>query len=226
MSKIKGGKSKMYSFQQYTLISIIAKAIATTRGIGESELVEEILLSHFLPQHPRAKWIVSEILFTDNEGIKKSIETLFQLATSGLNVPDLRPFIDFARQQELQSRTTLTGNEQELPHLKNQVDSIINHLEITWKTENRERQRFDDIALGKSLINDLETYPSCCNIFNFYIIIIRNWEYLKDLSVTYRLLADIVQVSNSWKEDNEKKAELLTLLKNESAKWPENAFSV
>lgn len=226
MSKIKGGKSKMYSFQQHALISAIAKSLASLRGIGESEYVEEILINSFLPKHPSAKWIVSQILYAEDEGIKNSLNALFQLATAGLNVPDLRPFIDFARQQELQGKTSLEGNEIELPHLRNQADSIISHLESIWKQQNKERQPFDDIALGMSLINDLDTVPSCCNIFNFYIIIIRNWDDLKDLSVTYRLLADLVKVSHSWREDSEKRGELLILLQDESLKWPENAFSV
>jgi len=83
----------------------------------------------------------------------------------------------------------------------------------------------DDIALGQSLIHDLQTVPSCCRIFNFYNIVLHNWDDLKDLSITYRLLADLVKLERAWDESLDKKAELLELLKKESEKWSDKAFT-
>ena len=221
-----GGKNKMYSFKQCDLISNASKAVACHLGVGESELIEGIILKALLPEHPQAEWLASAMLFASDDGTADTIVAIFQLAAAGVNVPDdLMPFVEFARKQELEHQTILNGDEPDIYHLMNQADSITTYLEKRAKERGVTRIAPDDIDLGNSLIQDLKTVPSCCRIFNFYNIVLHNWEDLKDLSITYRLLADLVKLSNKWDKSLDKKAELLDILKAESAKWSEKAFT-
>jgi len=221
-----GGKNKMYSFKQYDLISNAAKAVACHRGIGESELIEDLIINALMPEHPTAKRLSSTILFADDGGTAATIMAIFQLAAAGVNVPDdLMPFIEFSRRQELGNQTVLSGDEPDIYHLINQADSITTFLEEKANERGVHRSVIDDIALGQSLIHDLQTVPSCCRIFNFYNIVLHNWDDLKDLSITYRLLADLVKLERAWDESLDKKAELLELLKKESEKWSDKAFT-
>ena len=221
-----GGKNKMYSFKQYDLISNASKAVACHLGMGESELIEGIIIKSLLPEHPTAKRLASVMLFANDGGTAATIVAIFQLAAAGVNVPDdLLPFVEFARRQELEHQTVLNGDEPDIYHLMNQADSITTYLEKKAKERGITRSAPDDIDLGKSLIHDLQTAPSCCRIFNFYNLILHNWDDLKDLSITYRLLADLAKLARCWDESLDKKAELLELLKKESEKWSDKAFT-
>lgn len=221
-----GGKNKMYSFKKCDLISNAAKAVACHRGMGESELIEDLIINALMPEHPTAKRLASTLLFADDGGTADTIMAIFQLAAAGVNVPDnLMPFIEFARRQELGNQTVLSGDEPDIYYLLNQADSITTYLEKKAEERGITRIAPDDIDLGESLIHDLKTAPSCCRIFNFYNIVLHNWDDLKDLSITYRLLADLVQVERGWDESLDKKAELLELLKKESEKWSDKAFT-
>ncbi len=220
-----GGKNKMYSFKQYDLISNASKALACQRGMGESELIEGIILNALLPTQPTARKLASAVFVADKRGTAYAIEMLFNLAAAGVNVPDnLLPFIEFARNQELVKQTVLSGDEPDIYHLMNQADSITTFLDQISKERGAVRIAPDDIDLGNRLIHDLKTIPSCCRIFNFYNIILHNWDDLKSLSVTYRLLADLAKLATEWDESLDKKAALLELLQKESEKWSDKAF--
>lgn len=220
-----GGKNKMYSFKHYDLISNASKAVACHLGMGESELIEGIIIKSLLPEHPTAKSLASGMLFANDGGTADTIVAIFQLAAAGVNVPDdLMPFIEFARKQELERQTALNGDEPDIYHLVSQADSIMTYLDEIATERGIVRRTIDDIELCKSLIHDLKTAPSCCRIFNFYNIVLHNWDDLKDLSITYRLLADLAKLARCWDESLDKKAELLDILKAESAKWSDKAF--
>lgn len=178
-----GGKNKMYSFKNCDLISNAAKLLALLQGIGESELIERILLDNLLPRHPFAKTLTTDCLLSDNGSVKYALSNLFHMAVGGVNVPDLQLYIDFVRKQELQSRSCLTGTEPELPHIIELAKSLSCELGNIWKQRGQERQNLDDIDLIDSLMHDLETAPACCILFNFYNVILKNWNDTKDLSV-------------------------------------------
>lgn len=64
---------------------------------------------------------------------------------------------------------------------------------------------------------ELASNPSKDTIVDIYKLIVDNWNYLGERSVTYRLLADLVALGNNWTETAEDRFELLNIIKKTSA---------
>lgn len=118
-----------------------------------------------LPRHPFAKKLATDCLLSDNGSAKYALSNLFQMAVVKPNVPDLYPYVVFAKDQESQSRSCLTGTESELPHIISAAKELSNEIKQIWKQRGQERQNLDDIDLIDSLIHDLETAPACCILY-------------------------------------------------------------
>lgn len=221
--KIKS-KGKLFYFANYELIDCILKIVAIGSKESESEIVEKALIEKYVPKNKIASWILQENLLNGNGSIKGTLEVLFDLAASGLNVPDLLPFVNFARNMELDGRAVVEGDEGELHRLASLVDTVIDILEESMHNNDNAPYNFDEIAVGRQIAMELREEPSYCIIFNMYAIVLKNWECLSGLSVTYRLLHGLVRIANNWREYASKKSDLLKLMLSESKNWLDNAF--
>ena len=83
------------------------------------------------------------------------------------------PLAVFVAKMEEKYPTLLRGTEEELYHLKEQIDAIVPELAVNM---------FD--------------HPQEIHLLDYYIYIINHWNKLKGWSVTYRLLADLVRLAN------------------------------
>ena len=114
---------------------------------------------------------------------------------------NLLPLVQFARTQLAYSSLPLKGDEQELHHCVSQVDAVIEALFV------------------KELRNDLIERPNHVRIANFFHVLIKNWEIFKGLSITYRLLMGLTILEKGWRNYNEDKEELLSIIKEVTDEW-------
>lgn len=109
---------------------------------------------------------------------KEEIINLFTENAAGINGMSKRdsyfPLTVFVEKMEEKYPTLLKGTEDELYHLKEQIDAIV-----------------PDLA-----VNMLD-HPQEIHLLDYYMYIINHWNKLKGWSVTYRLLADLVRLA-SW----------------------------
>lgn len=221
MKMNKKNKSKLFYFTKYELVDKIIKMISTENRMTESEVIEDMILSKYLPQNPQAKWIVEDYLIKDDNGIKLALQALLELAQSGVEVPDMLPFVGFAKRMELDGRAMLSGDEPQYEHLIMQVEAVIAYLDSVW---NKPRHAHDDIDAANQWLKELKDNPSMSIIFNFYNLVISNWEALKSQMFTYRLLIDLIAITNNWRQSPEKKAQLLQLILQQDEFWDNKTF--
>lgn len=217
----KKNKSKLFYFAKHELVDKIIKMMSTENRMTESEFVEDMILSRYLPQNSQAKWIVEDYLIKDENGIKLALQAFFELAQSGVEVPDMLPFVGFAKRMELDGRAMLSGDEPQYEHLIMQVEAVIAYLESVW---DKPRHAHDDIDAANQWLKELKDNPSMSIIFNFYNILIANWEALKSQMFTYRLLIDLIAITNNWRQSPEKKAQLLQLILQQDEFWDSKTF--
>ena len=76
-----------------------------------------------------------------------------------------------------------------------------------------------DSEFASTLLKDLKERPEQVKLFNFYHILVNNWEYLKDSTFTYRLLRDLTILEKGWRDYSDVRVELLQILKDISTEW-------
>ena len=109
---------------------------------------------------------------------KEYIINLLTENAAGTNLRSKRdsyfPLAVFVAKMEENYPTQLEGTEEELYHLKAQLDAIAPELSV-----------------------NLLEHPEKIHLLDYYIYIINRWNDLKGCSITYRLLADLVLLA-SW----------------------------
>ncbi len=133
---------------------------------------------------------------------------------------NLLPLVQFEKTQLTYSSLPLSGDEQELHHCVSQIDAIIEHLEyLANNNDTAKNQLLHDAAYIKVLRTDLIERPNHIRIINFFQILVKNWEVFKSLSITYRLLMDLTLMEKGWRNYDEDKEELLTIIKKVTDEW-------
>lgn len=133
---------------------------------------------------------------------------------------NLLPLVQFAKTQLAYSSLPLKGDEQELHHCVSQVDAVIEVFERFAKdSEEKQSYYLQEAAFVKELRNDLIERPNHVRIANFFHVLIKNWEIFKGLSITYRLLMGLTILEKGWRNYNEDKEELLSIIKEVTDEW-------
>ncbi len=205
---------KLVIFNDLETINRLVKDESEVNGQTESAVIEKHLLGSCLPEDADARYVVLNYLYSDGGSVRKTLNVLFDNNSAGTdwnvvhaNMIDL---VRYAQRQEKESETKLTGEERIIYHCCSQLDSVKGILD---------KNSANDIAWADRLKEELASNPSKDTIVDIYKLIVDNWNYLGERSVTYRLLADLVALGNNWTETAEDRFELLNIIKKTSAEW-------
>lgn len=160
------------------------------------------------------------------KSVKELLKEVFDENSAGIYFrskhDNLLPVVKFAKTQTSSNITILTGTETELHHCCSQLDSIVNELNrlTNTTTDSEEKYRYQqEVAYATDLLSQLRDSPEYSRLINIYHLLIKNWEDLKGLSVTYRLLVDLVDLQKEWEDTRETRTELLNILETVKIEW-------
>lgn len=217
-------EKKHISFVKASLINNLVKDRATIENRSESAIIEQAILDSFLPENATARDIVSTYLYSEDNPIGNTLAAIFSYNAAGLNwksVNDnLIPLVQFAKTQLIYSSTHLNGDEPELYHCISQIETIIDMLEnLAEEKPEMKKSILHEAEYTKLLLKDLRECPDHVKLFNFYQILLNNWEYFKSSTITYRLLMDLSLLEKEWRNSTEIRVELLQIINDISMEW-------
>jgi hypothetical protein len=209
-------EKKLVSFVRGTLVNKLIRDRAEIENRSESAVIEDIIITNILPEQKDAKFITENYLYSEDGQIGKTLEALFVFNSAGIGkktwsskYDNFYELVKFSMTESiLFNRTTLEGDERELPHLMLQLSALID--EIKNETEKK---------YGRMLLDEMGITPQSTIIGDLYELITNNWNDLKGRSITYRLLADMVRIESSWRDTADARTKLLSIIKNMSREW-------
>lgn len=218
MIRAKGtnAEKKTISFVKVDLITKLVGDRAIVENKSSSAIIENLVLGAMLPKDNAVRHIVEYSLYGEDGSVGETLFALFSNNSAGVNWKSVHdnflPLVSFARTQELFCYSLPSGDEPELYHARQQFKSIIEKLKTSEESQ-------CDIKRAEHFLKELEETPKQSHLSNFYEIIINNWTILKDWSITYRFLADLVRIEKKWRNYPETRVELLDIIKSVSADW-------
>lgn len=214
------------SFERSELLKGIIGDYAIKENRSFSAIIEGIVLDCILPNNHDARMLIEEHLYSENGSVGRILATLFDLNSHGVNWEarhdNLLPIVRFAMSQVCICSIPISGDEKELYHTCSQIESVLEHLTMLTATETDDSKKkyFErEAEWGHNLLTELRENPQNSHLFNFYRILVDNWESLKKLSVTYRLLYDLTTLEQGWRNDSASRIKLLELIREISAEW-------
>lgn len=213
-------EKKTLSIVKPILVNGLIRDYAEVENRSESAIIEQIILDSLLPQNKEAKVILENYLYNENGEIGRTLAAFFGNNAAGTNwgaVHDnFLQLVQYAYSEEAFSNHILNGKEEELHHACSQIQSIIERLDKLGE-ENVEFKR--EAAWGRELLCELKEEPQCSRLSNFYALLIHNWDELKDWTITYRLLHDLVKLEKDWRNTPDARVRLLEVVKVISNDW-------
>ena len=196
MKKLK--PQKQIRLQHYHLIQRILSDEAEITGLSDSQIIENILLEHFLPQRYRATTID---LYTDCLSIGDALVRIWAEAAD-LRHGDMRELVEYARMETIRANTHPTTESEELPHLLSLLDSLSLYIK-----DDKNKRWLDQ------LIAMYEGDPGPIVLCNLYDILLGDWDCIKNYVKTYNLLQTMAYMQPSWITTPESRKELVKILK-------------
>lgn len=174
-------------------------------------------------KNPNIRQFIADY-FVGESPISNTLAAIFDYNSHGTEwasrYDNLLPLVQFAITQLAYRSLPLKGDEQELHHCISQIDAIIEHLEyLANNNDTAKNQLLHDAAYIKVLRTDLIERPNHIRIINFFQILVKNWANFKGLSITYRLLMDLTLMEKGWRNYDEDKEELLSIIKKVTDEW-------
>lgn len=209
------------SFERPDLIKKLIGDIEIKENRSMSAIVEKILLESLLPKDREFKWIIENQLYSENGNIGNALADIFANNAAGTNEQavhdNYHQLVKFAYTQDNLCNVALTGEEIDLPYVISQVNAIIRYLEFIQDNSTPEQKR--DYKTEKALLIELENEPQFSRLGNFYLLILDNWDLLKNCTYTYRLLAGLCRLQKGWRSDCDARIELVEILKETAQSW-------
>lgn len=219
---------KLISLVNATLIDALVKDEAAINSTTESNVIENHLLDSFLPRNEQARFMSESYLYGDNQGIGPTLKAIFNFNSSGTRgawsskYDNFLPIVEFALDEQCYCNTKPSGEEKELPHFRLQLDAICKTLEdLAEKAEEQSIKYYyqNEAKYANDLLKEATEEPHYMHYVNFYKLVVDNWDALKDLSMTYRMLCDLAAMETGWHNRPEARVRLLKLLKDISQEW-------
>lgn len=214
------------SFERPELIKKLVGDIAIKENRSLSAIIEKIIITSLMPENNDAKHIAEQYLYSENGGIGRCLSVIFGNNAAGVNweaVHDnMLPLVRFASTQEIFCSIPLTGEEKELYHAYTQIQSVLDRLNrLADEADDVEKKLYyqKEAEWGAKLLQELKEEPEYSHLINFYQLLLDSWEDLKNWTVTYRMLGDLIKLEKGWRDDPEARMELLQILKNVSSEW-------
>lgn len=214
------------------LLEAIAADQAAVENRSVSATLEKHLIDSMLPNEKNARWFVECSLYGPRDGnrIGNTLQQIFAFNAAGTRgawssrFGNLLPIVEFARAESCLCNTIPTGEERELHHFRSQLDSICQCLEgLAAEAEENSRKYYyhKEAKFARDLLKEATDEPQYMRYSNIYQLLIENWEDFKDWSIPFRLLSDMASMEKGWRDTEETRVRLLTLLKEVSAAWQE-----
>ncbi len=229
---------KMITLKNPTLFNTLVKLQSSNSGQTESEVIERCVCDEFLNQtNENIRKTIELELETGEFSIEKMCESIFCYYSA---LPDratdsLYQLIQLLINLELKNPTSINDNMDILPHLIEQLDSLIDYFK-RCNEKNYQVEVFGSDTLNfidssdlndlESLYNNLKNCPEAIGDSKEFIIILlviqKYWLCgnstneiitLKNWTRTYRVLGDVCRIAK-WQPNVNEKIEFLKITKN------------
>ena len=218
--------SKMtISFEKSDLIKALVGDIAVLENRSLSAVIERIVLNALLPKNDEAKYVIENSLYSENGSIDETLIGLFSNNAAGINGFSKRdnylPLVEFAYKYYAGNHISISDTESEYKHTCFQFNSVVNIIRKESDLNPENFQLTQNLAYAESIYNDFISTPDMVQLINIFMIILSNWDLLKGLDRTYRLLMDLVILCSRFNvsETLEKRLELLDIINSISKEW-------
>lgn len=213
------------SLEHADIIKNMAGDIAIEENRSISSVIEEIVLHGLLPYPSNIRWLILEYLY-DNDGINKVLSSIFDINSAGQGWQSIHdnlcPLVDYGLQQAAVVQTKIDNNNtSSIQYVCTQMRALINILDNLAGNADNAIQSItyrSEIDWATAITNDLEKEPEFSKLSNFYQFLLNNWEAVKNLSVTYRLLSMLVSM-DSWANNAHTRVALLDVIRRVTCMW-------
>lgn len=205
-----------------TIIERMISVEANVENRSASALIEKHIMHDLLPQNPSAStWV--QFLYDGTWGIGDVLSACFGYLAcggSGWTAKHDNAFeiVRFAHHWECMSNSLPDVDAQEMPYFMSQFDSLVTKLQKIAK-ETKDSEAENEAHWAEELYKIAKEEPEYMRYGNIYQLIMNNWEYLKNWSITYRLLMSMASMEKHWHDYDMVRYELVRLLKEVSAEW-------
>lgn len=214
----KNKKLVSFSHANYeTLISIIRDE-AYLNDTSESAVIENALVKAFFPANKNIKWYI-DCIYSD--GLKATFSRLFAGLAAGTDFKaahdNALPLVKFAMDSSHMAMHGLTGKEGPYVHFQSQCGSIYRILEHKRNPDTISFEAREELEFFGLLIKQL---PENFVPINYYNVILANWDILGNSTFTFRLLMDLVELTEgAWKDTPERRAEARKIITEVVGEW-------
>ena len=217
---------KMIIFSSDRIKTIVEKMVsdeATIEKRSASAIIEKHILNDLLPKNPNAAmWL--QFLYDGSWGIGDVLGACFGDLSAGVDwqakYDNALDIVKFANHWVCMTGSRPDPEAYKNPHFLSQFDSVVTKLEtIAEEATSGQYEAQKKAEFAKDLYNIAKDKPEDMVYSSIYLLLLDNWEYLKNWSITYRLLADIVAMNKDWRNTEETRYELTQLLITVSAEW-------
>ncbi len=202
----------------FEMLNGIIQDEAALINVSDSNIVEQALLDRYLVDNDRVRYYTKKI-YTD--GLKNTFLSLFQELAAGIGFnashDNALPLVDFARECSSFAYHGLTGNEPMFRHFQSQCESVFLLLKDKLEAKNmtiEEQRELKEIELLISLL------PTDFVPYNYYNLVVTNWDTLGNSSFTFRMLCGLTELTTgAWRETPENRAEARKIISEVVSAW-------
>lgn len=220
----KSNGRKMVVFKQVELLNGYYQDKAVLSDTNFSAAIEDVLLKNILTGNAATDYYIGYVY---KSGLKACYMALMQNLSAGINFraseKNAYPLIKLAA--NILARPYSSSIDQTYSHYYDghfpsnciQVARLLEHVAENKELSFEEEMELKDniVLLNNTTKNGVEFIP-----YNYFSLVLRNWEILGDNTFTFRMLFDVVALSDTdmWeKPDNRIKA--VDIIKEVTAKW-------
>lgn len=217
---------KMIVFSTERTRKIIENIIADEAFVerrSASALIEKHLLNDLLPKNSSASsWL--QLLYDGSWGIGDVLQACFSDLSAGVyweskydNALDL---VKFSHHWDIMANNKPDPEAPEMYHYLSLFDSLVTKLDtIAKENVDGKFEAQTEADWARELYRISKEEPQFMRLCNTYQLIINNWTVLKNWSITYRILADLVAMQPDWRNTEETRYELKKILTAMSDEW-------
>ena len=166
-------QKKLITLGNFELLDTCLKDAAAAEGVSESTVTEDILTNYFLAQDKDYRYLVSDVLYKEPNGVSRTLEQLTLLVHkfSSLTTESVKELLQFAYRCEMRSRTLVTDTTLPQIYVITNRAKRLNEELIKDQDDWLIYGLFDNLA---GLKEDVEGFNSCTYFAN-YIHFCADW---------------------------------------------------
>lgn len=132
---------------------------------------------------------------TQQNSIPKTLDAVFAYNAAGLDgkskYDNLHPLVEFAYHYSIQCNASIARDAPALPICYSLFESLLNEL-----------------TFEKNLLSELKENPTHSTLIKIYLLLLNNWNSLKNLQTTYRLLSAMSELETDEHRQDSEEAKL------------------